>query len=105
VNHVAKKYAKSFYKSKAWQDCRAGYISSVQGLCERCLSSGRYTPGYIVHHIKYITPSNIGDPDITLNWDNLEYLCHDCHNREHFANEYLVRDDVMFDDDGNLIQR
>ena len=84
---MAKDYAKRFYKSKAWRECRAGYISSVNGLCERCLERGRYTPGYIVHHIIYLTPDNINDPDITLNHNNLEYLCHECHNREHFQSE------------------
>ena len=31
----------------------------------------------------YLTPENILDPSVTLNFDNLEFLCHDCHNREH----------------------
>ena len=96
---MAKPYAQSFYKSTAWKKCRAGYIKSVHGLCERC---GR--PGYIVHHIEYITPDNINDPDITLDWDNLEYLCQDCHNKEHFKRHSSTREDVTFDEQGNLIQ-
>lgn len=102
---MAKPYAQAFYKSKAWLDCRAGYISSVDGLCERCLALGRYIPGHIVHHKEYITPDNINNPEITLSWNNLEYLCHDCHNREHFADDYAMREDVMFDDEGNLVAR
>lgn len=102
---MAKEYAKKFYKSKAWQDCRAGYISSVQGLCERCLSKGKLRPGKIVHHIEYITPGNIDDPFITLNWDNLEYVCQDCHNDEHHRTHSTVREDVTFDDNGNLIPK
>ena len=39
---------------------------------------------------------------ITLNEDNLEGLCIDCHNTEHFKVDSL-RNDVMFDEDGNLI--
>lgn len=101
---MAKEYAKAFYKSKAWLDCRAGYISSVDCLCERCLSAGRYVPGYIVHHKQYITPDNINDPNITLNWNNLEYLCHECHNKEHFKSSSALNDGLMFDDDGNLIE-
>lgn len=81
---IMKDYARAFYKSKEWQKCRAGYIKSVGGLCERCLKRGLIVPGYIVHHICYLTPENIQDTSITLNWDNLEYLCHDCHNKEHF---------------------
>lgn len=104
---MAKPYAIAFYHSKAWKKCRAGYIKSVNGLCERCLNQKpkRYVPGKIVHHIKYITPENINDPNITLAWDNLELLCQDCHNIEHHGTGTEIRDDVMFDTDGNLIPR
>lgn len=102
---MAKKYAIKFYKSKAWQECRAGYINSVNGLCERCLKRGKYKPGKIVHHINYITRNNINDPNVTLNWENLEFCCLECHNLEHHGSGIAVRDDVMFDEDGNLIQK
>lgn len=62
-----KEYAVGFYKSKAWKSTQAAYKSSVGGLCERCLSLGRYTPGVIVHHKIHITPENISDPSITIN--------------------------------------
>lgn len=102
---MAKPFAKSFYNSRTWIECRASYISMVGGLCERCSATNRYTPGYIVHHKEYITPSNINNPEITLNHDNLEYLCHECHNREHFGSDLALRDDVMFDEEGNLVER
>jgi 5-methylcytosine-specific restriction endonuclease McrA len=95
---MAKKWAKAFYKSAAWQDCRSAYIQSVFGLCEKC---GR--PGWIVHHKIKLTPGNINDPNVTLNWDNLEYLCQDCHNREHGGGS--TADGLMFDERGNLVQR
>ena len=95
---MAKDYAKKFYKSTAWLKCRASYIKSVYGLCERCGS-----PGHVVHHIQYITPDNVHDPDVTLNHDNLEYLCQDCHNREHHKTEEITRDGLTFDDKGQLI--
>lgn len=94
-----------FYKSARWKKCRAGYIKSVGGLCERCLIDNKIVKGYIVHHIKYITPSNIDDPDITLNWENLEFCCIDCHNKEHFGKDTVIRDDVTFDKEGNLIRK
>ena len=93
---MAKEWAKAFYNSIAWQQCRDGYIKSVFGLCERC---GK--PGYIVHHKIHLTPGNINDPNITLNWDNLEYLCQDCHNKEH--NTSKVNRRYKFDDKGNVI--
>ena len=82
---------KAFYKTKEWQKCRDGYIKSVKGLCERCLANGQIVPGYIVHHKKYVTPENMNDPSITLNWDNLEYLCLTCHNQEHFKSKKIKR--------------
>lgn len=82
-----KEYAESFYKSSAWKDCRAAYIKSVGGLCEDCLARGIYRPGVIVHHVKHITPENIKDPNITLDWNNLRYVCRDCHGEEHRKNK------------------
>ena len=78
-----KEYAKQFYKSAAWQQCRKGYIKSVGGLCEDCLARGIYTPGIVVHHINPITPENIRDPAVTLSYDNLRLVCQDCHAKEH----------------------
>ena len=78
-----KEYAESFYKSIAWKKARATYAKSVGGLCERCLRYGHYNPGEIVHHKIHITPENINNPNITLNFDNLELLCRDCHAATH----------------------
>ena len=78
-----KEYATAFYTSAAWEKCRKAYAKSVGGLCEVCLSKGKYTPGKIVHHKIHITPENINDPNITLNWDNLCLVCVQCHNKIH----------------------
>ena len=94
---MAQEFAKAFYKSKAWLKCRAAYIQSVFGLCEKC---GR--PGWIVHHKIKLTPGNINDPNVTLNWEKLEYLCQDCHNREH--GEANTAEGLMFDEDGDLVE-
>lgn len=52
--------------------------------------------GYIVHHKSYINASNVWNTEITLNFDNLELLCLDCHNKEHFGSD-------DFSIDGELI--
>lgn len=78
-----KEYAKGFYGSRAWKNCRAAYKAYRGGLCERCLAKGLYNPGVIVHHKIYISPENISNPNITLNWDNLELVCRACHDEEH----------------------
>lgn len=80
---MAKEYAKAFYKSATWERCKNSYIKSVGGLCERCLADGIVKAGVIVHHINYITPENISDPNITTDYGNLELLCAECHNNEH----------------------
>ena len=83
-----KKYAERFYKGKAWQACREAYLKKVGGLCERCLKEGIIEPAVIVHHKVYIDEESINDPNITLNFDNLEALCKRHHNEEHFGVNY-----------------
>ena len=78
-----KEWAAGFYKSIAWQQCRKAYLKSQRGLCERCLAKGIISPAQIVHHKIYITPSNINDPSITLDWKNLECVCRSCHSLIH----------------------
>lgn len=102
--NIAKDYAVKFYNSKQWKDCRASYISKVHGLCEHCLKEGKHVPGYIVDHIVEITPSNIDDVEITLNHQNLQYLCLAHHNTKHFGKDVeVIREGLEFDRDGNII--
>lgn len=88
-------FAKSFYKSRRWQDTRAAYLSSKQGLCERCLKKGLYHPAVIVHHKVYLTAENIHTPEVSLSWDNLEAVCRECHEAEHSGTNkrYTIRED------------
>ena len=81
--NMAREFAKQFYSSKAWQDCREGYAKSQRYLCENCLRRGIYKPGEIVHHMIEITPDNIYKPEISMSWDNLQLLCRDCHAEQH----------------------
>lgn len=78
-----KEFARPFYNSRSWLETRAAYAASVGWLCEDCLERGIYTPGKVVHHIEHLTPENIGDPQVTLNWKNLRLVCQDCHAEEH----------------------
>lgn len=101
---MAQPWAKRFYKSAAWQKCRRSYIANVFGLCEHCSAAGRTRPGYIVDHIIELTPENINNPDITLNHENLQYLCLECHNRKTFRKIGPTRDGLRFDENGNLVK-
>ena len=80
---MAKEFAKKFYSSKAWQTCRNEYARDRHYLCENCLRKGIYKAGEIVHHKIEIDPINISNPEITLNFNNLELLCRDCHAAMH----------------------
>jgi hypothetical protein len=77
---MAQEFAKAFYNSKAWKECREGFIQSVFGLCKNFNKCHRH--GIIVHHTERLTRENINDPYITLNWDKLEYLCIECHRKK-----------------------
>ncbi|MBQ6130190.1 HNH endonuclease [Candidatus Saccharibacteria bacterium] len=80
---MAKSFARKFYSSKAWQDCRNEYAKRQHHLCENCLRRGIYKPGVIVHHKIEIDPVTIERPEIALNFNNLELLCRDCHAEAH----------------------
>ena len=87
-----------FYKSKAWKSTRDAYMESQHHVCERC---GR--PAKIVHHRRYLDGDNVNDLEGTaLNWDNLEALCQECHNREHFGVSPTATG-LHFDRYGNLV--
>lgn len=78
-----REFARAFYQSPAWKKCRVAYAKSRRGLCERCLERGIVRPGVIVHHLVHVTPENVGDPDVVLNWGNLQLVCRDCHAELH----------------------
>lgn len=87
----------AFYQSKVWEQTRNAYYKSKLGMCERCNScNGKM----IVHHKVYINDRNVNDYSITLDFNNLELLCIDCHNKEHFKNKIPYE----FDEQGNLIK-
>lgn len=81
--------------SKAWRRTRDAYYKFRYGICERCGAAGD-----IVHHKIYLTPRNIHDPNIALNFANLELLCQECHNKEHFER---VNKRYSFDKNGKVL--
>ncbi len=82
-----------FYKSKEWLLARTIKINATQGKCERCGAIGEE-----VHHKIRLTIDNVIDSNISVNQDNLEFLCRQCHNAEHkrFSKE------KKFDENGNF---
>lgn len=82
-----------FYNSKTWEKVRASYKLYRHNICERCGGIG-----YFVHHKKYITAKNVFNPEVTISFDNLELLCKDCHNKEHFAQNDFTIDGQLKED-------
>lgn len=80
---MAKDFVGNFYKTAAWVNCRDNYVKSVGGLCERCYKNGVIRHGDIVHHKIHLAPDNIDNPEITLNYNNLELLCRFHHAAVH----------------------
>lgn len=78
-----KDWARPLYYSAAWKNIRGYVFHRDQMLCQDCLKKGIYTPAEEVHHIVELTPSNVSDPNIALNADNLISLCRSCHKSRH----------------------
>ena len=66
------------YATSRWRGVRAEVMLRDGFICVRCYLEGRRSPGKIVHHrIPLKSGGEAFDPN------NLELLCHDCHEREH----------------------
>lgn len=89
---------KRFYHSRQWKKISRAYMQSQNYVCERCGSVGT-----ICHHRHYITPKNINDFSLSLEFKNLECLCMNCHNKEHFSHQSKCEREVIFDADGNAV--
>ena len=96
---MAKDFAIKFYRSKLWRNARQHALARDHYTCQRC--GGRAGE---VHHIIELTPNNINDDHIALSLDNLESLCHDCHNllTQRGAD---VTDGYYFYADGNVVKK
>ncbi|NMD90787.1 HNH endonuclease [Staphylococcus hominis] len=96
---MTRSISRSFYRSNRWKKCKNAYMQSQNYICERC---GNLAD--ICHHKIWLNESNVDDPMMTYNWDNLEALCIDCHNKEHFGSK-SIDDELMFDEKGNIIKK
>ena len=100
---MAKDFSRHVYHSAEWQRVRDNAWARDHGLCQECMARGRITPAEIVHHIVELPPSNVDDPDIATNVDNLVCVCRECHSRVHGFTKPCTREGFVFDPAGNLI--
>lgn len=74
-----------FYNSKHWRTLRNRIRTTKRMRCDVC---GRLIHGKsIVDHIIEIDETNYQDESITLNEDNLQLLCLECHNTKTFQSK------------------
>ena len=98
---MARDFARSFYNSKKWKDCRRAYLST-HPYCERCLSVGLIEPAEQVHHrIPINTPERVRNASYSLSEANLEALCASCHSKETNA-PANISDGLLFDENGDI---
>lgn len=95
---MAKDWAKKFYDSKVWKDTRDSIMAEYFGICQRCKEQA----AEIVHHIIWLNPNNINNPEITLGRDNLIPVCRECHAIIHERKSATV-EGLMFDKEGNIV--
>lgn len=99
--------SKQFYSSKEWKKMRAYIFKRDMGLCQMCLEKGEIeiVNGDVVHHKIELLDGEKGWR-LRLDPENLITICHQCHNNIHKGNdEPVLRYDVMFDDEGNLVRK
>lgn len=74
MEHARNKSGSLIYDTRAWRRL-SDKKRTVDPFCERCLLDGRHVVAKIVDHKKEIKDG--GKP---MEWDNLESMCHQCHN-------------------------
>ena len=102
---MARDFAKQFYHSIEWQRVRQAALMRDNYLCVMCGA-----PAEEVHHIKHLSPKNIGDTSVTMSLENLKSLCKMCHFAEHrgeSGKKRILEEQYPyeFDANGQLVQK
>lgn len=75
---------KSFYNSVRWRKFRSIIIAERGPVCAKC---GKIIVNpldcEVDHNPTELTPDNVSDPNVSLNPDNVQILCHTCHDQKH----------------------
>lgn len=100
-SEMAKESRKWFYNSVIWKNARQTALRRDGFTCLFCGS--RATE---VHHVIELTDENITDRNISLNPNNLQSLCHDCHRvitmKEHGRKQDDCNEEYYFDSNGHI---
>lgn len=98
---MAREELKPFYNSDAWQQARHRALMRDHYSCQICGARAEE-----VHHIIELNEENVSDKNISLNLNNLQCLCHDCHTRLTMREHRGIQPDsgvnFYFDESGQL---
>lgn len=88
------------YRTQRWKALRQRVLKRDGFTCTSCKNI--VPKNAHVDHITPITPDNLNNEDVTFNIDNLQTLCHGCHNRKtgfEKSNkcDYLVNNEVDYE--------
>jgi hypothetical protein len=89
---MSQQFARKLYVSKAWTDLRFNLIIERGPVCQRCHKIMIDVSRLIGHHKIAISPANINDVNVTLNKNNIELICFQCHNKAHKRYGYNKHD-------------
>ncbi|MBR1623310.1 MAG: HNH endonuclease [Pseudobutyrivibrio sp.] len=105
---MAKPELKWFYNGSEWRHpvtgARIRALMRDHFTCQLC-----GTRATEVHHLTELTVDNVKDKNISLNLDNLQSLCSDCHKKITKEEHNLIKNDCdseyFFDENGFLQRR
>ena len=94
---------KEFYHTSLWKEKRLEIIKRDHGICQMCglsakgrkLKGNRYAQPP-VDHIKELNDFNF-TLELALSNDNLQTLCHECHNIKTFGKDTKINKELEVD--------
>lgn len=85
-------WQRKFYRDPAWEAVRVFVMDRADLRCESCGRLDDGTSQFVVDHIVEIDEKNKDDWNITLNPQNLQWLCADCHAKKHAKSDRDKKD-------------
>ena len=91
LNKIKKTTTKSYntkdrhkiYDTTKWRKLRLSKLIDSP-LCELCLAKDFVTPAVDIHHIdSFMNYEGLKQLDKAYNYDNLQSLCKECHQKQH----------------------